>query len=107
MSTQPTPAAARHCKVAIIGTGFSGLGMAIRLRQEGEDDFLIFERTPASAAPGESTTTLVAPATCNPTSIPSPSKRTPEWTRMFARQPEIRAYLEKCWENTACRKRPC
>ena len=23
---------------------------------------------------------------------------------MFARQPEIRAYLEKCWENTACRK---
>ncbi|MCA4047500.1 hypothetical protein LDZ95_34950, partial [Pseudomonas aeruginosa] len=28
MSTQPTPAAARHCKVAIIGTGFSGLGMA-------------------------------------------------------------------------------
>ena len=35
MSTQPTPAA-RHCKVAIIGTGFSGLGMAIRLRQEGE-----------------------------------------------------------------------
>ena len=44
MSTQPTPAAARHCKVAIIGTGFSGLGMAIRLRQEGEDDFLIFEK---------------------------------------------------------------
>ena len=29
------PTATRHCKVAIIGTGFSGLGMAIRLRRDG------------------------------------------------------------------------
>ena len=105
MSTQPTPAAARHCKVAIIGTGFSGLGMAIRLRQEGEDDFLIFERTPASAAPGESTTTPGRDVQSHVYSFSFEAN--PEWTRMFARQPEIRAYLEKCWENTACRKRPC
>ena len=38
------PTATRHCKVAIIGTGFSGLGMAIRLKQAGEHDFLLFEK---------------------------------------------------------------
>ncbi|MEA2429669.1 MAG: hypothetical protein QOI19_142, partial [Thermoleophilaceae bacterium] len=31
---------ARHFRVAIVGTGFSGLGMAIRLKQEGIEDFV-------------------------------------------------------------------
>ncbi|WP_290652878.1 NAD(P)/FAD-dependent oxidoreductase [Aquisalimonas sp.] len=34
----------RETRVAIIGAGFSGLGMAIRLRQAGIDDFLVLER---------------------------------------------------------------
>lgn len=33
-----------HFEVAVIGTGFAGLGMAIRLRQEGVEDFVVFER---------------------------------------------------------------
>ena len=31
-------------RVAIVGAGFSGLGLAIRLRQRGEDDFVVLER---------------------------------------------------------------
>ena len=31
-------------QVAIVGSGFSGLGMAIRLKQEGVDDFVVLER---------------------------------------------------------------
>ena len=31
-------------RVAIIGAGFAGIGMAIRLRQEGEHDFVVLER---------------------------------------------------------------
>ena len=31
-------------EVLIIGAGFGGIGMGIRLRQEGVDDFLILER---------------------------------------------------------------
>ncbi len=31
-------------RLAIIGAGFAGLGMAIRLKQEGIDDFLVLER---------------------------------------------------------------
>ena len=31
-------------RVAIIGSGFAGLGMAIRLKQEGIEDFAVLER---------------------------------------------------------------
>src|SRR5438270_13005715 len=34
----------QHCRVAIVGSGFGGLGMAIRLKQTGVEDFVIFER---------------------------------------------------------------
>jgi cation diffusion facilitator CzcD-associated flavoprotein CzcO len=33
-----------HVDVLIAGGGFSGLGMAIRLKQEGNDDLLALER---------------------------------------------------------------
>ena len=33
-----------HTRIIIVGTGFSGLGAAIRLRQEGINDFVILER---------------------------------------------------------------
>ena len=36
-------------RVLIIGSGFAGLGLAMRLRQQGQDDFLILEK---AAAPG-------------------------------------------------------
>ncbi len=44
--TQPTVADApeRHVHVAIVGSGFAGLGMAIRLKQQGIDDFVVLER---------------------------------------------------------------
>src|SRR5258708_9793793 len=35
---------ARHVHVAILGAAFSGLGMAIRLKQHGQQDFLVLER---------------------------------------------------------------
>ena len=31
-------------RIAIVGSGFGGLGAAIRLKREGEDDFVILER---------------------------------------------------------------
>ncbi len=40
----PTSEGTRHVKVAIVGSGFSGLGAAIRLDQSGHRDFLVFER---------------------------------------------------------------
>lgn len=37
--------AARHHRIVIIGTGFAGLGAAIRCKQEGERDFVLLERS--------------------------------------------------------------
>jgi cation diffusion facilitator CzcD-associated flavoprotein CzcO len=34
-----------HFHVAIIGSGFGGLGTAIRLKREGLDDFVVLERS--------------------------------------------------------------
>lgn len=33
-----------HVRVAVIGTGFGGLGAAVRLRREGITDFVVLER---------------------------------------------------------------
>ncbi|MBV8305534.1 MAG: FAD-dependent oxidoreductase, partial [Acidimicrobiia bacterium] len=34
-----------HSRIAIVGAGFAGLGTAIRLRQEGIEDFVVFEKS--------------------------------------------------------------
>ena len=39
-----------HTRIAVIGAGFAGLGAAIRLRQEGIDDFVVFEKNPDVSA---------------------------------------------------------
>ncbi|SDH82501.1 flavin-containing monooxygenase [Pseudomonas panipatensis] len=95
--TQTAPS--RHCRVAIIGTGFSGLGMAIRLSQQGEEDFLLFEKD--AGVGGTWRVNNYPGCACDVQShVYSFSfEPNPEWTRMFARQPEIRAYLEHCWQK--------
>lgn len=95
----PLPVAARHCRVAIIGSGFSGLGMAIRLKQQDEHDFLLFEK---EAGVGGTWRVNDYPGCgCDVQShlYSFSFEQNPEWTRMFARQPEIKGYLEHCWEK--------
>jgi cation diffusion facilitator CzcD-associated flavoprotein CzcO len=33
-----------HVRVAVVGSGFGGLGAAVRLRREGVTDFVVLER---------------------------------------------------------------
>ena len=42
--------------IAIIGTGFGGLGMAIKLNQAGHDDFVILEKGASSGGCGRENT---------------------------------------------------
>ncbi|MDP9650108.1 flavin-containing monooxygenase [Paraburkholderia caledonica] len=82
--------------IAIIGTGFAGLGMAIRLRQSGFTDFIVAEK--AESVGGTWRDNHYPGCACDVQShVYSFSfAPNPRWTRMFARQPEIRAYLEEC-----------
>ncbi|MDG9759414.1 NAD(P)/FAD-dependent oxidoreductase [Pseudomonas sediminis] len=93
------PTAARHCKIAILGSGFSGLGMAIRLKQQGEQDFLLFEKE--AGVGGTWRVNNYPGCGCDVQShlYSFSFEPNPNWTRMFARQPEITAYLQGCWEK--------
>jgi cation diffusion facilitator CzcD-associated flavoprotein CzcO len=85
--------------IAIIGTGFAGLGMAIRLLQSGNHDFAVFEK--AGSVGGTWRDNHYPGCACDVQShVYSFSfAPNPRWTRMFAPQPEIRAYLGHCVER--------
>lgn len=97
-SASPRPSA-RHCKIAIIGSGFSGLGMAIRLKQKGENDFILFEKE--AGIGGTWRVNNYPGCGCDVQShlYSFSFEPNPNWTRMFAKQEEIKAYLEGCWEK--------
>jgi len=85
--------------VLIIGTGFAGLCMAIKLREAGMNDFTVLER---AEGPGGTWRDNNYPGCgCDVQShlYSFSFEPNPEWTRMFARQPEIKAYLEHCVEK--------
>jgi cation diffusion facilitator CzcD-associated flavoprotein CzcO len=87
----PLPA---HVRVAVIGSGFAGLGTAVRLRQQGIHDFVVLER--ASSLGGTWRDNTYPGCACDvPSHLYSFSFATnPSWSHSFSRQPEIRAYLE-------------
>src|ERR1700712_1883516 len=83
----------RHLGVLIIGSGFAGLGAAIRLRQDGRRDFLVIER--GSEVGGTWRDNTYPGAACDvPSQLYSFSfAPNPTWTRKFSPQPEIQQYL--------------
>ncbi len=85
-----------HVHVAVAGSGFGGLGTAIRLKQQGIDDFLVFER--AGDLGGTLRDNSYPGCTCDvPSHLYSFSfALNPRWSRSFSPQPEIWEYLRRC-----------
>ncbi len=86
-------AARRHVGVLIIGSGFAGLGAAIRLTKDGRDDFLVVER--GSEVGGTWRDNTYPGAACDvPSHLYSYSfELNPKWSRSFSPQSEIQDYL--------------
>src|SRR3954447_26520929 len=86
-------------RIAIIGTGFAGLGMAIRLKQEGIDDFVVLEK--AEDVGGTWRENTYPGVQCDvPSHLYSFSfAPNPNWTRTFPLGKEIWAYLRDCAER--------
>lgn len=83
-------------EVLIVGSGFAGLGMAIRMRQEGFEDFVILERD-AEVGGTWRDNTYPGVACDVPSHLYSYSfEPNPNWGRMFAPQAEILEYLKHC-----------
>lgn len=89
----------RHTHVAIIGTGFSGLGMAIRLTQEDKRDFIIFEKNPEVG--GTWWENHYPGIACDvPSNLYSFSfALNPNWSNSYSPGPEIQRYLRHCAEK--------
>jgi len=90
-----TPPDRPHVHVAICGTGFGGLGTAIRLDEAGIHDFTLFEK--AADVGGTWRDNTYPGCACDvPSHLYSFSfEPNPDWSRTFSRQPEIWEYLRR------------
>jgi cation diffusion facilitator CzcD-associated flavoprotein CzcO len=86
-----------------VGSGFGGLGMAIRLKQEGMEDFVIFER--AQEVGGVWRDNSYPGCACDVQShlYSFSFAPNPKWTRSFSPQGEIHAYLRDCADRFGIR----
>lgn len=102
-TTRQDDASTRH--TVIIGTGFSGLGMAIRLKGAGMEDFTILEQ--ASEVGGTWRDNHYPGAACDvPTYLYSFSfEQNPSWSKMFGPQKEIFDYMIRCSEKYGLRSK--
>src|SRR5262249_24555066 len=85
----------RHT-VAIVGAGFGGIGMAIRLKSAGWNDFIILEQ--ADTVGGTWRDNTYPGCACDiPSHLYSLSfAPNVEWSRRYPSQGEILSYLEQC-----------
>jgi cation diffusion facilitator CzcD-associated flavoprotein CzcO len=83
-------------EVIIVGTGFAGLGMAIRLKQAGIHNFVILEKDDGVGGTWRANTYPGAACDVQSHLYSFSFEQNPGWSRMFAEQKEILAYLEHC-----------
>lgn len=91
--------------IAIIGTGFGGIGAAIELTKAGYDDVVLLERGPDVGGTWRENT--YPGAACD---VPSPFysysfEPNPGWPRRFSPQPAILAYLQGIADKYDIRRR--
>lgn len=81
-------------QILIAGAGLSGLGMAIALRQDGIEDFLVIER--AGDLGGTWRDNSYPGCACDIASVlySYSDAQNPDWSRAFAGQAEIYAYMQ-------------
>ncbi|MBV8235516.1 MAG: NAD(P)/FAD-dependent oxidoreductase, partial [Acidimicrobiia bacterium] len=96
---QPPETELSHSRIAIVGAGFAGLGAAIRLRQEGIEDFVVFEKS--SDVGGTWWDNSYPGCQCDvPSHLYSFSfALNPDWSNTYSPQPEIWAYLRRTAES--------
>lgn len=89
--------------VIVIGSGFSGLGMAAALKRDGRRSFVVLEK--ADDLGGTWRDNRYPGCACDiPSALYSFSfAPNPEWTRAFSPQPEILAYLHKVADDHGLR----
>jgi cation diffusion facilitator CzcD-associated flavoprotein CzcO len=85
--------------IAIVGTGYSGLCIAIQLKLAGVLDFVLLEQAPTVG--GTWRDNHYPGAACDIASnlYSFSFEPNPNWTRVYPQQPELKAYIEHCVEK--------
>jgi cation diffusion facilitator CzcD-associated flavoprotein CzcO len=83
----------------VVGAGFAGLGLAIRLKEAGDDSFLVLER--ASDVGGTWRDNTYPGCACDIPAVLYSFSFEPDgnWTRTYPQQPEILRYLRRTAEK--------
>ena len=91
-------------RVAIVGSGFAGLGMAIRLREAGIEDFVVLEK--ADDVGGTWRDNSYPGCACDvPSHLYSFSfEPKATWSKLFSPQPEIWDYLKGVTDKYGLRR---
>src|SRR5215210_7552304 len=89
----------QRVRIAVIGAGFSGLGMAVKLKERGIEDFVLLER--CDEVGGTWWVNTYPGCGCDvPSHLYSFSfDPNPDWTRTYSLQPEIEAYLQRVTQD--------
>ncbi|GAA3105534.1 NAD(P)/FAD-dependent oxidoreductase [Pseudonocardia yunnanensis] len=104
--SQPTPDdAGEAVDVAIVGSGFAGLGAAVRLAQAGRNDFIVLEKGESLGGTWRDNTYPGCACDVQSHLYSFSFAPNPDWSRLYARQPEIRAYLEGIADRFGLRAR--
>ena len=83
-------------QILIVGSGFAGLCLGIRLRQAGIHDFTILEQEEGLGGTWQVNTYPGAACDVQSHLYSYSFAPNPRWSRMFPEQHEILAYLEEC-----------
>jgi cation diffusion facilitator CzcD-associated flavoprotein CzcO len=88
-----------HHRVAIVGSGFSGLGMAVKLKRAGMDDFVILERAEDVGGTWRDNTYPGCQCDVESNLYSFSFALNPAWTRTYPLQAEIWDYLRLCTQR--------
>ncbi|HKP74473.1 MAG TPA: NAD(P)/FAD-dependent oxidoreductase, partial [Longimicrobiaceae bacterium] len=88
-----------YARIAVIGSGFGGIGTAIRLMREGIGDFVLLERADDIGGTWRDNTYPGCECDVQSHLYSFSFAPNPEWSRSFSPQPEIQAYLKRCAEK--------
>jgi len=85
-----------HVRIAIIGSGFAGLGAAIRLKQDGIHDFVLLERSGDVGGVWRDNTYPGCACDVQSHLYSFSFAPKPDWSRSYSPQQEIYEYLRDC-----------
>ncbi|MCG9911736.1 MAG: NAD(P)/FAD-dependent oxidoreductase [Flavobacteriales bacterium] len=91
-------------ETAIIGTGFSGICMGIRLRMAESENFVLLEKSDEIGGTWRDNTYPGAACDVKSHLYSFSFEPNPQWSRVFSGQTEILAYLKHCVDKHQLRK---